>query len=135
MLVLKGKELFELEDSRVSLEVAETLKSEDTGYDMIYHVYVDGQKYIDAVVLYVENKQYTLLQKSLDNLELDKFFNCGKNTIIVNAGSKAQGEHTEVFKDFREKVRRGCSFFYQALSEFDAEEKYKDFYFPIEVRL
>ena len=135
MLVLKDKELFEIEDSRVTLEVAETIKSEQIGYDLIYHVYVDGQFYIDAVVLYVDNTQYVLLQKSLNDLELDKIFNCGKNTVIMSAGSKVQEEDRVVFKDFREKVRRGCSFFYQALSEFDAEEKYKDFYFPIEVRL
>ena len=99
-------------------------------------VYIDGMYFMDALILYVEHKQYKELYNSFSKEDINKLFGQFKSILFIDLGSKGVADDgSEEFKDYTAKAREGISYFEDVITQNDKDCVYMNNYMEAEVRL
>lgn len=124
-----------IDDCRVSIR--ETVDTDDMLHSIKFNkVYIDGMYYMDALILYVEHKQYKDLYCNINNNEIKNFFKQFKSLLLIDLGSKGvANDGSDEFKDYTAKAREGISYFEDVITQNDKDCVYMCNYMEAEVRL
>ena len=134
MLVFEKGKMRNIADERVKL-IPNNI-SLIGNISMTVTVRVDGLDYTNAVVIYVEHKQFKMFMESASEALLTEIFGTDENYVFVNAGllDLTQGDSIE-FRDYTAKAREGINYFEDVITPSDRNCDYKDNYIAVEVRL
>lgn len=124
-----------IDDCRVSIR--ETVSNGDSIHSIKFNkVYIDGMYFMDALILYVEHKQYKELYNNFSREDINKLFGQFNSIIFIDLGSKGVADDgSEEFKDYTAKAREGISYFEDVITQHDKDCVYMNNYMEAEVRL
>jgi len=99
-------------------------------------IFIDGLKYMDAMLVYIEHKQYKIFRDSVGVNVIAEMFGSDECLLFVDIGSRDQGTHGfEEFKDYTAKAKEGINYFEDVITPEDKNCEYKENYIEAEVRL
>lgn len=99
-------------------------------------VYIDGMYFMDALILYVEHKQYKELYNNFSKEAINKLFGQFNCILFIDLGSRGVADDgSEEFKDYTAKAREGISYFEDVITQHDKDCVYMKNYMEAEVRL
>lgn len=132
MLLLNDGKIQRVSDDRIK-----TVQYSDYNKELsaFRDVYIDGLLYMRAVPVYIEHKQYIMLETAVEDSVLLNLFKDQQNVVFIDIGVRDGDNDREIYKDYSAKAREGISYFNDVITHDDKVCTFKKNYIRMEARL